>query len=147
MTEEEKAMLQFYTKNPAKYETDDPDPPPTPVRTMAEWEELQALQITWTSFLPILRQVVDYAQEECLIYIICSDSNSVKSYLQSGGVPLVNLKFLITPFNSIWCRDYGPWTVYTNRVDTLRIIDWIYNRPARPQDNITPVFVANYKGV
>jgi agmatine/peptidylarginine deiminase len=139
--------MQFYLKNPPKYESDDPNPPPTPVRTMAEWEELSAVQITWTSFLPILRQIVDYAQDECLVYIICSDSNSVKSYLQGGGVPLTNLVFLITGYNSIWCRDYGPWTVYTNKVDTLRIIDWIYNRPSRPLDNITPVFIANYMGV
>src|SRR4030095_8091581 len=147
MTDEEKAMLQFYAKNPPVYQTDDINPPPTPVRTMAEWEELSAVQITWTSFLPILRSIVDYAQEECQVYIICSDSNSVKTYLQSGNVPLYNISYLITPFNSIWCRDYGPWTVYTNRVDTLRIIDWIYNRPSRPQDNNTPIFIANYLGV
>jgi agmatine deiminase len=122
------------------------DPPPSPVRGMAEWEELQGVIITWTSYLTILRQIVDYAQEEGLVYIICSDSNSVKSYLQSGGVPLYNLKFLITPFNSVWVRDYGPWTAYTNDYDTLNIIDWIYNRPARPLDDATPVFFANYIG-
>jgi pyridoxal phosphate enzyme (YggS family) len=90
---------------------------------------------------------VDYAQEECLVYIICSDSNSVKTYLTGNSVPLHNIKFLITSFNSIWCRDYGPWTVYSGQVDTARIVDWIYNRPARPADNNTPVFIANYMGV
>jgi len=122
------------------------DPPPSPVRGMAEWEELQGVIITWTSQLTILRQIVDYAQEEGLVYIICSDSNSVKSYLQTYGIPLYNLKYLITPFNSIWVRDYGPWTAYTNDYDTLNIIDWIYNRPARPLDDVTPVFFANYIG-
>ncbi len=110
---------------------------------MAEWEELQGVIITWTSFTSILRQIVDYAQEECTVYIICSDSNSVKSYLQAGGVPLYNINYLITSFNSIWVRDYGPWTAYTNDYDTLNIIDWIYNRP-RPLDDVTPVFFANY---
>lgn len=147
MTDYEKSQLEYFRKNPVAYETDDTNPPPGPVRTMAEWEELQALQITWTGQLPILRQIVDYAQEECLVYIICSDSNSVKSYLTSGGVGLYNIKYLITAFNSIWCRDYGPWAVYSNQYDTLRIIDWIYNRPSRPQDNVTPVFIANYMGV
>lgn len=147
MTEWEKSQLEYLRKNPNPQQVMDPNPPPGPVRTMAEWEELQALQITWTSQLPILRQIVDYAQEECLVYIICNDSNSVKTYLTSGGVPLVNLRFLITSFNSIWCRDYGPWTVYSGTVDTLRIIDWIYNRPSRPQDNATPVFISNYMGV
>ena len=120
------------------------DPPPSPVRGMAEWEELQGVIITWTSYLTILRQIVDYAQEEGLVYIICSDSNSVKNYLTQNNIPLRNLKFLITGFNSIWVRDYGPWTAYTNDYDTLNIIDWIYNRPARPLDDVTPVFFANY---
>jgi len=122
------------------------DPPPSPVRGMAEWEELQGVIITWATQQTILRQIVDYAQEEGLVYIICSDSNTVKNYLQTWGVPLYNIKYLITSFNSIWVRDYGPWTAYTNDYDTLNIIDWIYNRPARPLDDATPVFFANYIG-
>ena len=121
-------------------------PPSGPVRTMAEWEELQGIMITWTSYTSILRQIVDYAQEEGLVYIVCSDSNSVKSYLTAGGVPLVNLKFLLTNFNSIWCRDYGPWTVYRDNVDSMKIIDWIYNR-VRPLDDVIPVFFANFINV
>ncbi|MBK9099102.1 MAG: agmatine deiminase family protein [bacterium] len=140
LTEEESILWQnyHYPVNPLFS-----DPPPLPVRGMAEWEELQGIIITWTSFTSILRQIVDYAQEEVQVFIICSDSNSVKTYLQAGGVPLYNIKYLITSFNSIWVRDYGPWTAYTNDIDTLNIIDWIYNRP-RPQDDVTPVFFANY---
>jgi agmatine deiminase len=142
MTEQESILWQNYQHpvNPLFS-----DPPPSPVRGIAEWEELQGLIITWTQFLPILRQIVDYAQEEGKVFIICSDSNSVKSYLLAGGVPLYNLEFLITSFNTIWVRDYGPWNAYTNDIDTLNIIDWIYNRP-RPQDDVTPVFFANYIG-
>jgi len=115
-----------------------------PVRGMAEWEELEGVIITWTSFQSILRQIVDYAQDAGKVFIICSDSNSVKTYLQAGGVPLYNIEYLITSFNSIWVRDYGPWNAYD--ADTLNIIDWIYNRP-RPADDVTPVFFANYYGV
>ncbi|MCB0725000.1 MAG: agmatine deiminase family protein [Ignavibacteriae bacterium] len=146
MTPQELEFLKTYKRTPVP-QTDDNNPPPGPVRTMAEWEELQALQITWTQQTAILRQIVDYAQEECLVYIICSDSNAVKSYLTAGSVPIVNIRFLITSFNSIWCRDYGPWTVYSNVIDTMRIVDWIYNRPSRPQDDATPLFIANYMGV
>ncbi|MCC6865314.1 MAG: agmatine deiminase family protein [Ignavibacteria bacterium] len=146
-TEEEKILMEHLRKNPEPVNAFFTDPPPGPVRTMAEWEELQGLLITWTSQLSILRQIVDYAQDECQVYIICNDSNSVKSYLTNGGVPLINLKFLVTQFNSIWCRDYGPWTVYSANIDTLRIIDWKYNRTTRPLDDISPVFVANYMGV
>jgi len=140
MTEKEEELWKTYEppSNPLFS-----DPPPTPVRGMAEWEELQGVIVTWRSFYTILKDVIDYAQEEGIVYIICTDSNSVKNYLTNGGVPLYNLKYLITPSNSIWVRDYGPWTAYTDAVDTLNIIDWIYNRP-RPLDDVTPVFFANY---
>jgi agmatine deiminase len=141
MTEEEKQMELDY--NPFIY-PEYTTPPPVPVRTMAEWEELQGVMITWTSYTSILRQVVQYAQTEGLVYIVCSDSNTVKNYLTAGGVPIINLKFLIVPFNSVWVRDYGPWTVYSEDYDSLYIIDWIYNRPTRPLDDNIPVHFANY---
>lgn len=144
MTEQEKELYKTY-QHPI-LPTDDPNPPPTPVRTMAEWEELSGIMITWTSFTYILRQVVDHAQEEGLVYIVCSDSNSVKNYLTSGGVSLTNLRFLITSYNSIWCRDYGPWCSYSGVSDSMKIIDWIYNRP-RPLDDVIPTFFANYINV
>ncbi len=143
MTEEEKILWETY--KPEVF-PESAVPPPVPVRAMAEWEELQGVMITWTSFQSILRQVVQYAQTEGLVYIVCSDSNSVKNYLQSNGVPLVNLRFLIFPFNSIWVRDYGPWAVYADHTDSLFIIDMIYNRP-RPLDNQIPFRFANYLNV
>src|SRR5690606_37384607 len=82
------------------------------LRTMAEWEEMQALTISWTGYPGILKQIVRTAKEECKVIIICDDSNSVQNYLngnQAGG-PLNNLEnidFLNTDFNSIWIRDYG----------------------------------------
>jgi hypothetical protein len=137
LTEEEKVLMKNYT--PPASNPKDINPPPTPVRTMAEWEELQGILITWTSFTSILSQMVSYAQTEGLVFIVCTDSNSVKTYLTGQGVPLVNLRFLITSFNSIWCRDYGPWCVYSGVSDSLKFIDWIYNRP-RPQDDVIPAF-------
>jgi agmatine/peptidylarginine deiminase len=142
--EEEKLYYNFIHQS---YYTDDLTPPPTPVRTIAEWEELQAMMITWTSYPQILAQMVDYAQDECMVYIVCSDSNSVKSQLTSYGVPLVNLRFIIAPFNSIWSRDYGPWSAYAGNIDSLKITDWKYNRPARPQDDQIPTYVASMLNV
>ncbi|MBX7046611.1 MAG: agmatine deiminase family protein [Ignavibacteria bacterium] len=144
MTADEQTRMKNYI--PYTSNTDDVNPPPSPLRTMAEWEECQGTIIAWTSFQSILRQIVDYAQEEGLVYIVCSDSNSVKTYLTSGGVPLVNLKFVIASFNSIWCRDYGPWAAYSNTADSLKLVDWIYNRP-RPLDDAVPTAFANYIGV
>ena len=141
LTDAEKELIKTYV-HPV-YNFGSTTPPSKPVRTMAEWEELDGIIITWTSYQIILRQIVDYAQEEGKVYIVCSDSNSVKSYLTSGGVPLTNLKFLIAPFNSVWVRDYGPWCVYSDIIDSLYLVDWIYNRP-RPLDDVIPgLFAAN----
>jgi agmatine deiminase len=140
--EEEKLWIDY--QHPVY--SDDINPPPMQVRTMAEWEELDGIAITWTSHTSILRQIVDYAQDEGLVYIICSDSNTVKNYLISGGVPLVNLRFIYAAYNSIWIRDYGPWSVYSNTADSMMFIDWIYNRP-RPSDDLVPVHIANYMNV
>jgi agmatine/peptidylarginine deiminase len=116
-----------------------PNPPPFPnLRNAAEWEEVESLIITWTSYTSILREIIKAAQTECKITIICSDSNAVKSNLVSNNVPLTNLRFVITGFNSVWCRDYSANNVYGNYVDTLCLADWIYNRPTRPLDNATP---------
>ncbi len=142
-TEEEKIIWQSYSPS---FNHEYSSPPPVPVRTMAEWEELQGILITWTSQQAILREIVRAAQTECTVYIVCSDSNSVKSYLSGGGVPLVNLKFFYFPFNSIWIRDYGPWTVYFEGSDSIAIIDWVYNRP-RPNDDNIPVQFANNMGI
>ena len=147
LTPEEALIYDSYIKSYIPPLTgDDPNPPFSPVRTMAEWEEFSAVQITWTSYTSILAQMVDYIQDECLVLIVCTDSNSVKSQLTSYGVPLINLRFIHAPYNTIWCRDYGAWTIYTNDIDSLRMIDWVYNRP-RPLDDNIPTYVANYYGV
>ena len=121
-------------------------PPTSPVRTMAEWEEIQSLVITWASFTGILSDIADFAQEQCEVIIICSDSNSVKSTLTSNGVPLTNIKYVEDNFDSIWMRDYGGNTVYKNDVDSVYLVDWIYNRP-RPDDDAVPTAVANFKNI
>lgn len=144
LTDEEKELLKTY--QPPVSAGRGTNPPSTPVRTMAEWEELGGIQITWTQFPSILRQIVDAAQEEGKVYIVCSDSNQVKNNLTANGIPLTNTVYLEEPFNSIWCRDYGPWTVYSNEVDTMRVVDWIYNRP-RPLDDVTPIAIANLLNV
>jgi len=120
-------------------------PPNGPLRTMAEWEEIQALVITWTSYQPILRQIVANAQTQCKVIIHCSDSNAVRTNLLNNNVPIgTNVKFLQVPFNSVWIRDYAANSVYFNDVDSLYLVDWVYNRPNRPLDDNIPRFYAEH---
>ncbi len=144
LTKEERLQLPNYLlRNDGIRGT---DPPSFVPRASAEWEEIQGLTITWVDYIPILKQIVDYAQEECIVYIVCSDSTSVKNSLTSSTIPLTNVKFLEEGFNSIWCRDYGPWNIYKKDVEELSIVDWIYNRP-RPKDDVIPSALADLSGL
>lgn len=116
------------------------------LRTMAEWEEIKGLFVTWAAFPSILAQIVKAARLETAVYIHCEDSNTVKSYLASQNVPLSNINYLTVAYNSIWMRDYGGNTVYKNDVDSMLLVDWIYNRP-RPDDDAIPEFDAAALGV
>lgn len=126
-------------------------PPTVPVRTMAEWEELQALIITWNGQNTILAEIVRAAREECNVVICCENQNVVaqaKAKLTSSGVDFsTNVTFLVAPNNSIWVRDYGPNCVYANDVDSLYFVDWVYNRTTRPKDDTIATTVAPYFGV
>lgn len=150
MTADESAMMQwksFVTPGQMRFI---PEPPPNPVRAMAEWEELQGLTITWRSFPNVLKEIVRYAKEEVSVLIVCRDSatqTEAKNTLLGSGITLDNVQFVIEPNNSVWMRDYGPNCVYANDVDELYFIDWIYNRPTRPLDNVLPDALGDYLGV
>ena len=126
-------------------------PPSVPVRTMAEWEELQALVITWRSQPAILTEIVRAARAECRVIVSCNDQATVslaQSTLTGAGVDISsNVTFLVVPNNSIWVRDYGPNCVYANSVDSLYFVDWKYNRLTRPKDDTLPSSIAEHLGV
>lgn len=133
------------------------EPPGLPMRTMAEWEEVSTLCITWRDFPVILKQIVRHAKEEVDVLIHCTSAGtgsvqSVTNYLladNAGGPPLPDLDgitFKVASTNSIWIRDYGPETMYLNEVDSLVLVDWIYNRP-RPADDALSEVIADHLGI
>ena len=116
------------------------------LRTMAEWEEVQAICITWTGYKSILAKIVEEVQSECEVIILCNNVNSAQNELSNFGVSFTNVNFVVTNYNSIWMRDYGGNTVYKDYVDSLILVDWIYNR-SRPFDNNSPAVIGNLKGI
>ncbi|MCE3279800.1 MAG: Por secretion system C-terminal sorting protein [Bacteroidetes bacterium] len=131
-------------------------PPTLPVRNMAQWEETQALTITWRQFDAVLREIVRAARKETVVIINCNpnsgstqyeDSTAIKSYLAAGGVPLTNIRFNPTSADAVWIRDYGANPCYLNDVDSLILVDWKYNRPTRPNDDAVPVSYASLLGI
>ncbi len=119
-------------------------PPTFPnVRVMAEWEEIEALVVSWKSYSNVLTQIIKHAKEECRVIVICDDASLVVNYLNAFGVDTVNVEFIEDLYNTVWIRDYGAPTIYGNNVDSLYLVDWIYNRP-RPLDDRVPKIISEH---
>lgn len=142
----EEALLPAYNQMRGSNSRGITTAPNFPVRTMAEWEEIQTLVVTWTSYPDVLTEIVRHAKEECEVIIICNNPNQVTNTLAAAGVDTQNITFLQAGFDSVWMRDYAANTIYQNDVDSLFMVDWIYNRP-RPDDDTSPTAVTNLKGI
>lgn len=122
------------------------------LRTPAEWEEVQALLISWSSYPSILKQIVTAAREEVEVIILSGNISQTANYLLSsndGGPSLSDLtNITILPYatNTIWMRDYAANSVYADEVGELFLADWIYNRP-RPLDDASPEVIADHFGL
>ncbi len=145
ITEQERNHIERIGFEPHQSRGIETPPPYDEIRTAAEWEEIEALTIAWTSFPCIQKQIVEAAKEECTVIIFADDSDEVASYLtgnQCGGaLSLDNIQIVPTEYNSIWIRDYGANTVYGSWNDDRLLVDWLYNRP-RPDDDAIPDVLA-----
>ncbi len=148
-SEGEQAMLEWYQWTaPPTMDRSIPDPPPNPVRHMAEWEELEALVVTWRSFPDVLREIIRHAKEEVKVVVVVAaagqwSQSNAENDLTTHGITLDNIEFVIAPSNSVWVRDYGQNTVYANDIGERYFIDWVYNRP-RPYDDVMPDVISEH---
>lgn len=154
-TPEELDMMRHYdfgASNNSRGITTAPSEDYSSLRTMAEWEEIEALTISWAFFFPILKQITSAAMLECEVIILSEDVAETEQYLSSvnAGGPAItdfsNITILDAEFNSIWMRDYAANTVYGNEIDDRILVDWIYNRP-RPLDDASPAAIAEYLNI
>ena len=116
------------------------EPPSKSVRTLAEWEELEAIVLTYdTDFDPLKRRLIAeiarHAKEEVKVLIFCSGTSSdlinlVKFQLNRiyGLSNQDNLFFIKKDFDKrVWIRDFGPHTVYEENVGNRLLVDWMYD--------------------
>lgn len=114
-------------------------PPSFSVRSMAEWEELEAIAVTWDldyseEKKKLIADIIYHAKEEVQVLIFCSGKNFsnvvgwVKLDLQDLGFSdFDNLIFNETNFDErVWIRDFGAHTIYKNDVESRFLIDWLY---------------------
>jgi agmatine/peptidylarginine deiminase len=145
ITEEERNHVERIGFPPTQSRGIETPPPYDNIRTSAEWEEIEALTISWTSFPCIQKQIIAGAQNECLVIVFADDPSDAESYItgNSCGGPLTlnNVQIVDAEYNTIWIRDYGANTVYGSWNDDRILVDWIYNRP-RPEDDAIPDVLA-----
>lgn len=142
MTPEEKAL--FYTVGKDYVAT---DPPPGEIRNIAEFDKMEGVLVRYP--FGISYDVIASLSEETIVTTIVEDQSEqdyVTAQYQSHSVNMDNVNFLIAPSDSYWTRDYGPWYVAYGD-DEIGIIDFIYNRPDREDDNAVPPAVADFLGI
>ena len=127
-------------------------PSTVPVRSIAEFEPVDELVITWPKWYSL--QIDGPKQEPYMIDLIKAAEDSVKvsinvdnslikteiiSKLKKKGIPLENITFSLIRTNSMWCRDYGPFFIEKN--GEISIVDFNYfGLTYRPIDNLFPTF-------
>ena len=118
------------------------DPPPTPVRNVAEYERMQGVLIRYP--FGISTEMISEMSEDITVYCLVSSSQQSSAFnaLENGGVNLDNVEFVIGSTDSYWTRDYGPWWVVDGDRN-MAVVDFTYNRP-RPNDNDAPLKMSNH---
>jgi agmatine/peptidylarginine deiminase len=123
------------------------DPPPGVVNNIAEFDHMQGVLIRYP-FGISYAVIAAFSQEIMVTTIVSSTANQnyVTNQYQSNGVNMSNVNFLIAPTETYWTRDYGPMYVRYGD-DQIGVVDFIYNRPDRPNDNLIPQKVAQFLGI
>lgn len=123
-------------------------PPAGAILTPAEYARNEGLLLRWTGGfedeLVALTVPITTLDPTAIVTIVVSGGSqqaSAIAALSSGGADLSQVQFLTAASNSVWMRDYGPRFILED--NELAIVDHVYNRPARPQDNAIPVVFAS----
>ena len=109
-------------------------PPSGAIRRPAQWEPVTGALIRYSYGFGLPYDLIREYAEDLTLHVLCVASQQTNCYnaLQTNGVNMANVTFLDISTNSMWTRDYGPQTVFTDGV--WGIVDHIYNRP-RPLDD------------
>lgn len=120
------------------------DPPPTPIRNIAEYERMQGVLIRYP--LGISTSIVREMAEDVIVYCLVSSGSQSSAYnvFNSADVNMDHVEFIVGPTDSYWTRDYGPWWVVDGDRE-VSVVDFTYNRP-RPNDNQAPYKMSNHLG-
>lgn len=137
-TAEEQQMLKTWYRN-----VKDGPVPTAPVTAIAEFQPMGGVMVAYPLGIPVnLVSELSFITKVKVLVYPASDSNTVKTYFAASGVNMDNVSFWVINHDSYWTRDYGPWFIIDGN-DQVGVVDFTYNRPARPNDDAALVQVAN----
>lgn len=111
--------------------------PVGPIHALGEWEDAEAAMTLWTNAAYVKALAANGSVK--LIADTASDVSWWKNWLRTHQIPDSGISYFVTPTDTIWVRDYGPWWIIDG-TGQVGMVDTIYNRP-RPQDDKFPAYV------
>jgi agmatine/peptidylarginine deiminase len=119
-----------------------------------EFEKQEGLLLTWDyndSRNPITAAIAKAVQPSAKVWIIYypgqapMDTTEIRNYLRDHGVPDDGVSLIPAWSETLWIRDYGPFTGYSKESTPYqRIIkDAGYSAYGRPKDDSIPTQLAN----
>jgi len=123
--------------------------PKSPMRAVAQWDDHQALLLGWTgSFPATIAAIVKAAKPVIDVYVVHEGSNAksqFQSALSQNGVSSSGIKYFNMNLNSIWMRDYGPFSVRSPD-GTVSFVDARYYHQ-RVYDDAIPTKIGTQWGI
>lgn len=143
-TAEEKMMIPYLSQ---QAHLRDAVYPTSPISAIAEFQPMGGVMIAYPLGIPVeLVRELSLITQVKVIVNGQQDSVEAKNYFNSNQVNMNNVRFWEITHDSYWTRDYGPWFIIDGQ-DSIRVIDFVYNRPQRPNDDAALESVVDFMGV
>ena len=108
-------------------------------RSLAEFEASEAVLISWdNSQAEYLFRLIQLTASRAKVWILTrslAESMQLENTLVINGVEASRLGFFEYRHESVWTRDYGPWTI-VNEEGVTSLVDFKYYRERRRDDAI-----------
>ncbi len=124
----------------------------------AEFEPLESVLVAWPIYYPYnwiihTEFVKSITSAHADVHIVLPNKfwqKGVEMFLSMNKVPLDHVRFIHTPIDNVWIRDYGPTTVFQKKTGKKCLIANPYlpnGEPFPKKDGEVPLDIGRYYGL